>query len=196
MAVEVVDASALAALLFGEPEGAAVADRLRGANLVAPALLSFEMANICLKKLRRHPAQRQALLTAFAFMARMDIAAVAVDHAEVLDLAERSGRSAYDASIRRPHPGKASGTSGERNRCRSSARRRNGRDRPRRRTRSSPGSWRSPSRTSRCRATSPRRSPPPSPRSRPDARCPAGLGSAVATAESRMTNRDGFKVRD
>lgn len=98
MVVEVIDASALAALLFGEPEGAAIADRLRGASLVAPALLPFEMANICLKKLRRHPAQRQALLSAFALMVRMDIAAVAVDHAEVLDLAERSGLSAYDAS--------------------------------------------------------------------------------------------------
>ena len=98
MAVDVVDASALAALLFGEPDGAAIAERLHGASLVAPALLPFEMANICLKKLRRYPEQRQALIAAYALMGRMDITAVDVDHTEVLDLAERSGLTAYDAS--------------------------------------------------------------------------------------------------
>jgi predicted nucleic acid-binding protein len=39
MTAKVVDASALAALLFGEAEGAAVVERLRGADLIAPALL-------------------------------------------------------------------------------------------------------------------------------------------------------------
>jgi predicted nucleic acid-binding protein len=58
MAVKVVDASALGALLFGEPYGAAIAERLqrlRGAELIAPALLPFEVANICVRKMRRHP---------------------------------------------------------------------------------------------------------------------------------------------
>ena len=50
MAVKVVDASALAALLFDEPEAGAIADRLEDANLVAPALLGFEIASVCLKK--------------------------------------------------------------------------------------------------------------------------------------------------
>jgi uncharacterized protein with PIN domain len=45
--VKVVDASALAALLFGEPEGEAVAAQLDGARLVAPCLLGFELANVC-----------------------------------------------------------------------------------------------------------------------------------------------------
>ena len=49
MAVKVVDASALAALLFDEPEAGAIADRLEDANLVAPALLGFEIASVCLK---------------------------------------------------------------------------------------------------------------------------------------------------
>jgi uncharacterized protein with PIN domain len=65
MAVKVVDASALAALLFGEPEAEAVAARLDGARLVAPSLLGFELANVCLIKTRRHPEQREALTAAF-----------------------------------------------------------------------------------------------------------------------------------
>jgi predicted nucleic acid-binding protein len=98
MAVKVVDASALAALLFGEPDGAAVADRLRGAELIAPALLPFEVANTCIKKMRRHPDQRTALIAAFGMLDRMDVGIVGVDQEEAIVLAERSGLTAYDAS--------------------------------------------------------------------------------------------------
>jgi predicted nucleic acid-binding protein len=98
MAVKVVDASALGALLFGEPDGAAVAERLRGAGLIAPALLPFEVANVCVKKMRRHPDQRDALMVAFGMLDRMEVAVVQVDHGAALVLAERSGLTAYDAS--------------------------------------------------------------------------------------------------
>ena len=98
MAVKVVDASALAALLFDEPEATAVADRLEDGNLVAPALLSFEIASVCLKKLRSSPQQREALLAAFALYARMPIEIFAVDHADTLQLAEAFGLSSYDAA--------------------------------------------------------------------------------------------------
>ena len=98
MAVKVVDASALAALLFDEPEATAVADRLEDGNLVAPALLSFEIASVCLKKLRNNPQQREALLAAFALYARMPIEILEVDHADTLQVAEALGLSSYDAA--------------------------------------------------------------------------------------------------
>ena len=98
MAVKVVDASALAALLFGEPEADAVADRLDGARLVAPSLLTFELANVCLVKARRHPKQRESLIAAFRLRARLGVEEVAVDHDEALDLAAATGLTAYDAS--------------------------------------------------------------------------------------------------
>jgi uncharacterized protein with PIN domain len=50
---KVVDASALAALLFAEPEADSIARRLEGARLVAPSLVDFELANVCLTKMRR-----------------------------------------------------------------------------------------------------------------------------------------------
>ena len=98
MAVKVVDASALAALLFDEPEAGAVADQLEDGNLVAPALLGVEIASVCLKKLRSSPQQREALLAAFALYARMPIEVVEVDHADTLRLAEAFGLSSYDAA--------------------------------------------------------------------------------------------------
>jgi predicted nucleic acid-binding protein len=98
MAAKVVDASALGALLFGEPEGVAVAGRLGQADLIAPALLHFEVANVCLKKMRRHPEQRDVLVTAFGLLEQMEVGIAEVDHGEVLGLAERIGLTAYDAS--------------------------------------------------------------------------------------------------
>jgi predicted nucleic acid-binding protein len=98
MTVKVVDASALAALLFGEREGAVIAERLQDAELIAPALLPFEIANTCVKKMRRQPDRREALLAAFGMLQRMEVGIVEVDHGEVLSLAERSTLTAYDAS--------------------------------------------------------------------------------------------------
>jgi predicted nucleic acid-binding protein len=98
MAAKVVDASALGALLFGGPEGVAIAGRLGEAGLIAPALLHFEVANLCLKKMRRHPEQRDALVTVFGLLEQMEVGIAEVDHGEVLGLAERIGLTAYDAS--------------------------------------------------------------------------------------------------
>ncbi len=98
MAVKVVDASAAAALLFVEPEADAVAERLNGARLIAPALISFELANVCLMKMRRHPEQRSALLATFGLRFRLAVEEIAVDHAETMDLADATGLTAYDAS--------------------------------------------------------------------------------------------------
>lgn len=98
MAVKVVDASALAALLFGEPEGEVVAARLADARLVAPALLGYELANVCLIKGRRRPGQGPALAAAFALRGRLGVEDAAVDHDGVLGLAAATGLTAYDAS--------------------------------------------------------------------------------------------------
>lgn len=97
-AVKVVDASALAALLFGEPAAEEVSNRLGGAKLVAPTLLGYEIANTCLKKIRAYPERRALLLRAFEKWADMGIDIVSVDHAGVLLLAEKVGLTSYDAS--------------------------------------------------------------------------------------------------
>ena len=97
MAVKVVDASAVGALLFDEPEAEVIAARLAGETLTAPALLPFEVTNIALKKILRHPEQRPSLLAAFALLPRLPIDIVGVDQDAVLALAEQTGLTAYDA---------------------------------------------------------------------------------------------------
>jgi predicted nucleic acid-binding protein len=94
----VVDASAIAAVLFGEPEGPQVAERLDDSALVAPTLFSYEIANICWKKLRRHPEKRAALLEAYSYLERMEVEEVEVSIPEALLLADRENLTVYDAS--------------------------------------------------------------------------------------------------
>ena len=98
VSIKVVDASALGALLFGEPRAEEMAARLAGANLVAPALMPFEVANIALVKSRRDPKLRPALLAGFGLLGAMTIDILAVDHHNALVLAEQTGLTAYDAS--------------------------------------------------------------------------------------------------
>lgn len=64
--VKRVDASALAAMLFGEAEAEAISARLEDCRLLAPSPLDFEMANICLKRLRQEKTQRGAVLSVYA----------------------------------------------------------------------------------------------------------------------------------
>lgn len=97
-AVKIVDASALAALLFGEPEADAVAARLEGAQLVAPVLLAFELANVCLVKCRRHAEAQSQLIAALGLFRQMGVEAAAVDQESVVRLALETGLTAYDAS--------------------------------------------------------------------------------------------------
>ena len=95
---KVVDASALAALIFAEPEAEEIAARLEGARLAAPALIDFELANVCLTKMRRDPTNRGAIRAGFGLANRLRVETVAVDHTAIVDLAESTGLSAYDAS--------------------------------------------------------------------------------------------------
>ncbi len=97
-ATKVVDASAIAALLFQEPNGEAMAHRLEGFRLVAPTLFSYELANVCWLKCRRFPADRDMLLGAFARRGGLNIDELSVDHDGVIRLAAETGLTAYDAS--------------------------------------------------------------------------------------------------
>jgi predicted nucleic acid-binding protein len=98
MPVRVVDASALGALVFGEPKAEEIAKRLGDSPLAAPALIWFELASICLRKIKAHPAQRDQILTAFLMAGKLAIKIVEVDHWAVVNLADETGLTTYDAS--------------------------------------------------------------------------------------------------
>lgn len=94
----VVDASAIAAIAFGEPDGPALTAHLSGQSLIAPTLFDYELANIAWKKTRRHPALAPAIQAALDAAACLPIDRVAVPAGDMLRLARATGLTAYDAS--------------------------------------------------------------------------------------------------
>jgi predicted nucleic acid-binding protein len=97
-AVKVVDASALAAVMFNEPAADEIARRVRGARLTAPVLLGYEIVNACATQLRRHPDLRDEVLQAFTLQGGLTIETAEVDYASVLVIAEQFRLTGYDAS--------------------------------------------------------------------------------------------------
>ena len=98
MRVRVVDASALGALVFAEPEAEVMAKAMSGAKLIAPTLLPYEMASICLKKTRQSPQQASILKTALQMAEALAIETFPVEMAAVIDLARQTNLTTYDAS--------------------------------------------------------------------------------------------------
>lgn len=94
----VIDASALIAVVFGEPEGDAVRNFCHGAQLLAPQLLDYEIANVCLVKQRRHPDLADKLTRQFAAFQLLALERLPVQIGEVHLLATQTGLTAYDAA--------------------------------------------------------------------------------------------------
>ena len=98
MPVRIVDASALGALVFGEPKAEEVVRSLSNGPLVAPPLLWFEVASICLHKIRLYPKQEDRILEAFNLGRFLPIEMVEVDHPAVIQLAMETNLTTYDAN--------------------------------------------------------------------------------------------------
>ncbi len=94
----VVDASAIGAMMFGEPEGPTLAAHLEGETLLAPALLDYELMNLAVKKARRRPDLIEAIAVSLVAALALRIDRVDVPGPDVFALAASSGLTAYDAS--------------------------------------------------------------------------------------------------
>lgn len=97
MSVTVVDASAVAAVLFDEPESEPVLAGVTGA-LIAPGLLPYELASVCATKLARRPAEAKAILARYGLLADLDIELLEPDWKALPMLARKWALSAYDAA--------------------------------------------------------------------------------------------------
>ena len=97
MSVTVVDASAIAAVVFDEPEGAPVIATI-GDALIAPGLLRYELASVCATKLQREPGSAQLILSRYRLLAKLDIEFAEPDWDALPLLARQWAISAYDAA--------------------------------------------------------------------------------------------------
>lgn len=94
----VVDASVVAAVVFGEPRAREAVELLRGADLYAPSLLAYELASVAWKKASRSPERAEAIAQALELGLALDIRWLPVDHVATLRLALKEGVTTYDAS--------------------------------------------------------------------------------------------------
>lgn len=95
---KVVDASVVAALVFGEPRADEALSLMEGVRLYVPVLLDYELASVARKKLLRYPERRRELLQALELALSLDIRRVDVDHLAVLELSLETGLTTYDAT--------------------------------------------------------------------------------------------------
>ena len=96
----VVDASAFAAVVFGEPGFEAISRKLDRAEVFAPRLLQYELTNTAWKKARREPAKTAPIFSALAHGLddRWGIIWCDVNVADVAVLAYATGLNGYDAA--------------------------------------------------------------------------------------------------
>lgn len=94
----VVDASAAAALLFGEPRAEEVVELMGGVPLTAPTLLEYEIASTCRKKTARHPDLAPAMIRALAALPALGIVLHDPDPSRLVVLAQETDLSTYDAA--------------------------------------------------------------------------------------------------
>ncbi len=94
----VVDASAVAALLFVEPDAARIAGEMSNQDLYAPSLLPYELASVAHEKMAAHPDLSDLILAALGMIGRLGIRLVDVDPADAVTAARATALTPYDAA--------------------------------------------------------------------------------------------------
>ncbi len=94
----VVDASAIAAIVFVERHAADAAAQLNGFDLCAPSLLRFELTNVAVQKLRQAPLGAGEISEALEDGLNMITDWADIDCRQVLSIASRYDLTAYDAA--------------------------------------------------------------------------------------------------
>jgi predicted nucleic acid-binding protein len=87
-------------VVFNEPLAPEIVRRLAGKEVVAPRLLAYELTNAALRKIKKHPADTDAIRASVERALADDVAIVwsDVETGPVLQLALDTGLTAYDAS--------------------------------------------------------------------------------------------------
>ncbi|MBE7439680.1 MAG: type II toxin-antitoxin system VapC family toxin [Spirochaetales bacterium] len=98
MPIKVIDASALAAILFDEPGAEEISHELLDSDLLAPDLLGYEIANVCLNKMRRNKPLQKSILKQFRNWRLMGVRLYRIAEIELLPLALETGLTIYDAA--------------------------------------------------------------------------------------------------
>lgn len=98
MAVKVLDASAVAAMIFQEGDYQKIVERLQGHHLIAPTLLRQELANVALKKVKKHKLPTGDVQMALYHLTEWNVQWYGVPASKSFEAAQVTGLSAYDST--------------------------------------------------------------------------------------------------
>jgi predicted nucleic acid-binding protein len=93
----VTDASALLAVVFDEPERAAIVDATQGATLISPLALPWEIGNALIAMRKKRTIEEKEVLPAWQASQLIPVQLVPVEIDKALALALAYGIYAYDA---------------------------------------------------------------------------------------------------
>jgi len=93
----VMDTSALAAVIFHEPEAISVEKRLKNGIWFSPTLIDYEIGSVLLKKLKLYPEKRQALMLCHDAFLDLPLERVETPIDSVIPIAEKHDLTIYDA---------------------------------------------------------------------------------------------------
>jgi predicted nucleic acid-binding protein len=94
----VVDASAIAAVLFQEADGDTVQAHVQDDTLIAPHLIDYELMNVGLVKIRRGIGNELLIRSMLSKVPFLRIRRVSVSTDAIIPLALQTGLSGYDAA--------------------------------------------------------------------------------------------------
>jgi predicted nucleic acid-binding protein len=94
----VLDASALAAVIFDEPQGIPIEKELREGRLVAPSLIGYEIASVALKKMHDQPDHMEGILESLRAVEQSALELMTIPPISIARLSRQAGISAYDGS--------------------------------------------------------------------------------------------------
>jgi len=97
--IRIVDASAIGAVLLVEPEAGWVNAQTDGMELLAPAVLPFEVGSLCLKRSRLSPSDADSIMAVWAaWSMSLPVRLVTPNAVHTLRLAYETGLTFNDAS--------------------------------------------------------------------------------------------------
>jgi predicted nucleic acid-binding protein len=92
-----LDASAIMAVVAGEPERETVIKLTKNATIISPSMVSFEIANGLSKMMKKKVIDKKRMLNVFKYFKLIPIKIVEVDIEKALEIAWNYKIYAYDA---------------------------------------------------------------------------------------------------
>jgi predicted nucleic acid-binding protein len=93
----ILDAGAIMAVIIKEPERESVIQLTKGAIIVSPNMVSYEIANGLTKMIKKKVIEKERMINAYKYFKKIPIKTIEIDIEKALEIAWEYKIYAYDA---------------------------------------------------------------------------------------------------